>query len=147
MSGIKTSFTNKHKRSNSHSGHEFILNEVFLVMEFRELDCKKLIESMKDGTELTENHVKTIFYNSLCGLKSLHKIGIIHRDIKPANLLITSECAVTYCDFGLARVMPKREDQRQQKTEKEEPSTRKRDMSPHVVTRMYRAPELILLDP
>ena len=30
----------------------------------------------------------------------------MHRDIKPANILMTSECNVKICDFGLARTMP-----------------------------------------
>ena len=38
----------------------------------------------------------------------IHSANIIHRDIKPANILIDSSYAVKICDFGLARVMPKK---------------------------------------
>lgn len=34
----------------------------------------------------------------------------MHRDIKPANLLIDSKCTVRFCDFGLARVAPSKDD-------------------------------------
>ena len=36
----------------------------------------------------------------------IHFSNVMHRDIKPANILLTSECNVKVCDFGLARTMP-----------------------------------------
>lgn len=30
----------------------------------------------------------------------------MHRDIKPANILISDECVVKICDFGLSRTVP-----------------------------------------
>lgn len=32
----------------------------------------------------------------------------MHRDLKPANILISQECVIKICDFGLARTVPKK---------------------------------------
>ena len=80
-------------------------------MELIESDMKKLLNS-NPQVHLSEDHIITILYNSLCALNFMHSANIIHRDIKPGNFLIDSNCSVKICDFGLARTMPK-------KTEKE----------------------------
>ena len=38
----------------------------------------------------------------LNGLNFLHSKDVTHRDLKPHNILITSDCQVKICDFGLA---------------------------------------------
>ena len=42
-------------------------------------------------------------YQQLVAIKALHGYRIIHRDIKPANVLLSEQCDVKVCDFGLAR--------------------------------------------
>eukprot|EP00959_Pyramimonas_sp_CCMP1952_P142595 2985451-Pyramimonas_sp.AAC.1 len=63
----------------------------------------------------------------LRGLKYIHSAGVLHRDLKPSNLLLNANCDLKICDFGLART-----------------STEKEFMTEYVVTRWYRAPELLL---
>ncbi len=46
-------------------------------------------------------------YNMLCSLHFLHSANLMHRDIKPANILITDNCTIKICDFGLSRDMIK----------------------------------------
>ena len=58
------------------------------------------------GTRLSKDHVITIIYNILLGCLFLHSNGIVHRDLKPANILITNNCQILLCDFGLARALP-----------------------------------------
>jgi mitogen-activated protein kinase 1/3 len=64
----------------------------------------------------------------LRGLLYIHSANVIHRDLKPSNLLLNKSCDLKICDFGLARGY---EYESEFKTE-------------YVVTRWYRAPEVIL---
>lgn len=66
-------------------------------------------------------------YQLLRGLKYVHSANVLHRDLKPSNLLLNANCDLKICDFGLAR------------------TTSETDfMTEYVVTRWYRAPELLL---
>lgn len=103
---------------------------------------------------LSELHVKTLLYNLLVGLKYVHSAGIYHRDLKPANCLVNQDCSVKICDFGLARTVDKpAANQKLPASPRGEqevvgvPHTKnmKKQLTGHVVTRWYRAPELILL--
>ena len=51
----------------------------------------------------SDQHVKFILYQTLCGLNYLHGANIVHRDLKPSNLLVTEKCEIRICDFGLSR--------------------------------------------
>lgn len=62
------------------------------------------------------------------GLKYIHSANILHRDLKPSNLLLNASCDLKVCDFGLARTG----------------NTASQYMTEYVVTRWYRAPELLL---
>jgi serine/threonine protein kinase len=35
----------------------------------------------------SDQHVKFILYQTLCGMQYLHSANIVHRDLKPSNLL------------------------------------------------------------
>lgn len=133
-------------------------DELYIVMEICDSDLKKLIKS---DVTLLSAHINTLLYNLLVGLKYLHSAGIYHRDLKPANCLCNQDCSVKICDFGLARAIGESQPHLQElpNTPRESqdvpesssgpvvPSTMKakRCMTQHVVTRWYRAPELILL--
>lgn len=126
-------------------------DELYIVLEIADSDLKKLF---KTPIFLTEQHVKTILYNLLLGEKFIHESGIIHRDLKPANCLLNQDCSVKICDFGLARTINSDKDihivnDLEEKEENEEPGPHnknlKKQLTSHVVTRWYRAPELILL--
>ncbi|XP_039655579.1 STKc_p38 domain-containing protein isoform X1 [Perca fluviatilis] len=73
---------------------------------------------------LTDRIITYLFYQLLRGLKYIHSAGIVHRDLKPGNIAVSENCELKILDFGLAR-----------QTEGE--------MTGYVVTRWYRAPEVI----
>lgn len=66
-------------------------------------------------------------YQILRGLKYIHSANVIHRDLKPSNLLVNANCDLKIIDFGLAR-----------------PTAENELLTEYVVTRWYRAPELLL---
>ncbi|KAI4904464.1 hypothetical protein NFI96_015119 [Prochilodus magdalenae] len=95
--------------------------DFYLVMPFMGTDLGKLMKMER----LTEDRIQYLVYQMLRGLKYIHAAGIIHRDLKPGNLAINEECELKILDFGLARQADI-------------------EMTGYVVTRWYRAPEVIL---
>ena len=82
------------------------LSYMFLVLEYHESVLNKVVTTESEGTTITEVHIITIMYNTLCSINFMHTANIMHRDIKPANLLIDQNCSVKVCDFGLSRDVP-----------------------------------------
>ncbi|EXB88309.1 Mitogen-activated protein kinase-MMK1-like protein [Morus notabilis] len=94
-------------------------NDVYIAYELMDTDLHQIIRS---NQALSEEHCQI-----LRGLKYIHSANVLHRDLKPSNLLLNANCDLKICDFGLARV------------------TSETDfMTEYVVTRWYRAPELLL---
>lgn len=85
---------------------------------------------IKSDQPLTDEYHKFFLYQILRALKYIHSAKIIHRDIKPRNILVNANCDLKLCNFGLARVMIKK--------------SKINNLSEYVVTRWYRAPELLL---
>ncbi|KAL9245892.1 hypothetical protein vseg_019491 [Gypsophila vaccaria] len=100
-------------------------SDVYLVSELMDTDLHSIIQSSQP---LTRDHIKYFMFQLLRGLNYLHSANILHRDLKPKNLLINANCDLKICDFGLART-------------NKGPG---QPMTEHVVTRWYRAPELLL---
>ncbi|CAL8259963.1 unnamed protein product [Gadus morhua 'NCC'] len=93
--------------------------DFYLVMPYMFTDLSKV------RGNLSEDKVQFLVYQMLCGLRYIHKAGIIHRDLKPGNLAVNQDCELKILDFGLAR-------------------STDAEMTGYVVTRWYRAPEVIL---
>ena len=98
--------------------------DVYLVYELMDTDLHQIIRSSQP---LSDDHVQYFIYQILRGLKYIHSASILHRDLKPSNLLLNATCDLKICDFGLSRS--------QDET---------KFMTEYVVTRWYRAPELLL---
>mmetsp|Transcript_116188 Transcript_116188/g.369734 ORF Transcript_116188/g.369734 Transcript_116188/m.369734 type:complete len:456 (+) Transcript_116188:124-1491(+) len=117
-------------------------DELYLIMEICDSDLKKLCRT---DVTLTPLHINTLLYNLLVGVKYLHSAGIYHRDLKPANCLVNQDCAVKICDFGLSRAIGGEIAQQRAELSGAKAQLHRRHLTGHVVTRWYRAPELILL--
>jgi len=91
-----------------------------------ETDLKKIIEDR--SIQLSAADCKSYMFMLVSGIEYLHKNWILHRDISPGNLLISPDGILKIGDFGLAKKFG-RQDAR---------------LTPEVVTRWYRAPELLM---
>jgi len=104
--------------------------DIYMVMDLMETDLHRVIYSKQP---LTEEHHQYFVHQLLRGLIYLHSAHVVHRDLKPSNLLVNKNCDLKICDFGLARVLNTSEDAPAERTD-------------YVVTRWYRAPEVVLLN-
>ncbi|KAL4467003.1 hypothetical protein ABPG74_010600 [Tetrahymena malaccensis] len=101
-------------------------NDIYIVTELMETDLHRVIYSRQ---ELTDDHIQYFLYQTLRGMLYIHSANVMHRDLKPSNILVNKNCDLKVCDLGLARGFEF--DEEDGKTE-------------YVVTRWYRAPEVIL---
>ncbi|DAZ96286.1 TPA: hypothetical protein N0F65_008319 [Lagenidium giganteum] len=99
--------------------------DVYMTVDLMEMDLHRIIYSKE---VLLDDHIRYFLYQMLSGLNHMHKAGVLHRDLKPSNLLINSDCQLKICDLGLARSKDLED----------------AGMTEYVVTRWYRAPELLL---
>lgn len=100
-------------------------NNLNLVLEFLPSDLEVVI---KDRNILfTPADIKSWMLMTLRGVHHVHRNFILHRDLKPNNLLISPEGIIKVADFGLARAVPGPREL----------------LTSNVVTRWYRAPELL----
>jgi len=104
---------------------EICQDDVYIVTPLMDTDLQRVIKSSQ---VLTEPHVAYLTSQLFSALKYMHDAGVWHRDIKPGNILVSGDCRVKLCDFGLARYV----------------SGADSPLSEYVVTRWYRGPEVIL---
>ena len=88
---------------------------------------KKSNHIPEQDIKVTLSHIQDYMYQILNGLEYIHSKGISHRDLKPENILISESGHVKICDFGSSKVI--------------NPNGKN---TPYIVSRYYRAPELIL---
>jgi mitogen-activated protein kinase 1/3 len=122
--------------------------DIYIVQDLMETDLHRIIYSRQP---LTIDHIQYFVYQMLRGLKYIHSANVLHRDLKvrmiaavsdqyvyilivamlaqPSNILVNSNCDLKICDFGLARGV---EDEQSG------------ELTEYVVTRWYRAPEIML---
>ncbi|RHY96513.1 hypothetical protein DYB35_002745 [Aphanomyces astaci] len=100
-------------------------SDVYIVTDLMETDLHRVIHS---NQTITDDHLQYFLYQMLVAIKYVHSAQVLHRDLKPSNILVNSDCDVKLCDFGLARGVQGVDS----------------GLTEYVVTRWYRAPELLL---
>ena len=109
-------------------------------MEFCDASLEDTLRrAEKQKTAIDMEHIKHYVWQIFNGLKHMHEKTIAHRDLKPENILLCVPAnqnfedsdplthEVKICDLGAAKVLSKTNLN-----------------TPYVVSRYYRAPELIL---
>lgn len=100
-------------------------NDIYIVTDLMDTDMFRIIHSKQT---INDEHTQYFMYQILRGLLFLHTANVIHRDLKPSNILVNKNCDLKLCDLGLARSFDADTTQ----------------FTEYVVTRWYRAPEVIL---
>jgi mitogen-activated protein kinase 1/3 len=125
--------------------------DIYIITDLMETDLHRVIYSRQ---ELTDDHIQYFIYQILRGVLYMHSGNIIHRDLKPANILANKNCDLKICDLGLGRaevynydelknIKPKKKSNKKAKTD-ESDSEEDPELTEYVITRWYRAPEVIL---
>ncbi|CAK4660486.1 unnamed protein product [Aphanomyces euteiches] len=104
-----------------------MFDDLYIVQPLMETDLCRVIHSKE---HMSDEHIQYFMYQLLCGIQYVHSANVLHRDLKPSNILVNSDCSIKICDFGLARFA----------TDQDVAE----GLSEYVVTRWYRAPELLL---
>lgn len=116
------------------------LKGIALVFDYHETNLHSIITSRQ---LLTGDHCSIFIYQILVAMEYMHSANIVHRDVKPSNILVNSDCQITLCDLGLSRALYRLE------TDVAPTSSHVRfpligQLTKYVVTRWYRAPEIVL---
>ncbi|KAI8539159.1 hypothetical protein RHMOL_Rhmol09G0159900 [Rhododendron molle] len=102
-------------------------NHLCLVFESLHMNLREVLKKFGRNIGLKLTAVRTYAKQLFIALKHLRNCGVLHCDIKPDNMLVNeAKNVLKLCDFGNAMFAGKN------------------DITPYLVSRFYRAPEIIL---
>ncbi|GIL45083.1 hypothetical protein Vafri_2023 [Volvox africanus] len=124
---------------------------VCMVFEYGGKSTHQLLETRFPGG-FPQPLLQRLTFQIVQALRYLHSQKIIHRDIKPANILVDSEGVLRLCDFGFARYLSSTNNPgavlssttRDGNDAGGDGGGDSRLWTPYVITRWYRAPEVLL---
>ena len=98
-----------------------------MVFEYMPTNLEDYLQQqLKRKRLIPETTIRTFMYQILNGLREMHERGIIHRDLKPENILM-NDSRIKIADFGSSKIC-----------------SGDKSGTPYIVSRYYRAPELLL---
>ncbi|KRY36311.1 Serine/threonine-protein kinase PRP4 -like protein [Trichinella spiralis] len=107
--------------------HFFHKQHLCLVFESLSLNLREVLKKYGRDVGLHVKAVRSYSHQMLMALRLLRKCEILHCDIKPDNILVNeTKLMLKLCDFGSACMIKETEP------------------APYLVSRFYRAPEIIL---
>eukprot|EP00929_Paragymnodinium_shiwhaense_P122072 TRINITY_DN9460_c0_g1_i1.p1 TRINITY_DN9460_c0_g1~~TRINITY_DN9460_c0_g1_i1.p1 ORF type:complete len:652 (-),score=100.09 TRINITY_DN9460_c0_g1_i1:430-2385(-) len=87
---------------------EAFVDDVFSYI-IMEKCAKTLVGYLMSLPDITSQVLWKIFADMMTGISYVHSLNIVHRDIKPDNLLTSVTGDAKLCDFGLAKVLKKKQ--------------------------------------
>jgi mitogen-activated protein kinase 1/3 len=140
-----------------HAPSSIDFEDIYIVTELMDTDLGSVM--FKSQQKITEQHIKHFVFQIFRGIQYLHAAGIIHRDLKPQNILVNVDGETKICDFGLARgfdqglkferrmsIIDKANGSCDDEADTKAQPLARRSFSKTVVTRWYRAPEILFSD-
>lgn len=107
--------------------HFFHKQHLCLTFEPLSMNLREVLKKYGKNVGININAVRSYSQQLLMALKLMKKCNIIHADIKPDNILVNeTKSVLKLCDFGSAAHIADAEP------------------TPYLVSRFYRAPEIIL---
>jgi serine/threonine-protein kinase PRP4 len=104
-------------------------NHTALTFEAMQMNLREVLKKFGKDVGITVSSVQVYSRQLFFALKHLADLNIVHADIKPDNILVSDDLkSVKLCDFGSAF----------KETDIDN------DPTPYLVSRFYRAPEIIL---
>ncbi|KAF4472463.1 CMGC DYRK PRP4 kinase [Fusarium albosuccineum] len=116
----------KFERQFDYKGH------LCMVFENLSMNLREVLRKFGNNVGINLGATRAYAYQIFVALAHMRKCSIIHADLKPDNILVNeSRNVLKICDLGTA-------------IDKSDAATAHMDITPYLVSRFYRAPEIIL---
>ncbi|KAI1382314.1 kinase-like protein [Hypoxylon crocopeplum] len=116
----------KFERYFEHKGH------LCLAFENLSLNLREVLRKFGNNVGINLSATRAYAHQTFVALAHLRKCSIIHADLKPDNILVNeSRNILKICDLGTA-------------IDRSDAATANNEITPYLISRFYRAPEIIL---